>query len=116
AVVWATLATGSTYTHGAELFSVLDVPFLSSNMFYNIQRELGEVWKDSLWNVIEGAGKLEREAAIKNGDFETDQGGRKIGNITVYLDGVWSKRSYGHTYNAFSEVVSFVLSSLSLHQ
>ncbi|KAF2892022.1 hypothetical protein ILUMI_14151, partial [Ignelater luminosus] len=90
AVVWATLATGRTYTHSAELFSVLDVPFLSSNMFYDIQRELGE-------NVIESAGKLEREAAIKNGDFET-------GNFTVYLDGVWSKRSYGHTYNAFSGV------------
>lgn len=43
AAVWGTLATGSTYTHSAELFSVLDIPFLSPNTFYGIQTELSEV-------------------------------------------------------------------------
>ncbi|KAF2888978.1 hypothetical protein ILUMI_17195 [Ignelater luminosus] len=61
AVVWATLATGSTYTHSAELFSVLDVPFLSSNIFYDIQRELGGVWKDSLWNMMRQEKKVQQK-------------------------------------------------------
>ncbi|CAH1114816.1 unnamed protein product [Psylliodes chrysocephalus] len=43
AVVWGTLATGSTYSHTDKLFSVLNIPFISKYSFYKIQRELSTV-------------------------------------------------------------------------
>lgn len=50
---------------------------------------------------MEESGKEEHNAAIDRGDVDSDG----IPFITVYLDGGWSKRSYGHTYNAHSGVV-----------
>lgn len=51
---------------------------------------------------MEESGKEEHNAAIDRGDADSDG----IPFITAYLDGGWSKRSYGHTYNAHSGVVS----------
>lgn len=51
---------------------------------------------------MEEAGKKERELALENGDV--DPNGMPF--ITVLVDGGWSKRSYGHSYNAHSGVVS----------
>lgn len=48
------------------------------------------------------AGKEERDLAIQNGHVDDDG----IPYITVVVDGAWSKRSYGHNYNALSGVVS----------
>ncbi|XP_049821547.1 uncharacterized protein LOC126265075 [Aethina tumida] len=74
----------------------MDIPCLSKNLYYKIQNELDQVWKESLWLALEEAGKLEREAAIKEGHVDS----HGIPYITDgYLDGGWSKRSYGHTYN-----------------
>ena len=41
------------------------------------------------------AGEEERQLAIERGDYH--QG---VPAITVILDGGWSKRSHGHSYNA----------------
>lgn len=60
------------------------------------------MWKDSLWEIMELAGKEEHEIAKRNGDIDDDG----IPHITVFLDGGWSKRSYGHSYTAASGVVS----------
>ncbi|XP_049822122.1 uncharacterized protein LOC126265272 [Aethina tumida] len=77
----------------------MDIPCLSKNLYYKIQNELDQVWKESLWLALEEAGKLEREAAIKEGHVDS----HGIPYITDgYLDGGWSKRNYGHTYNANS--------------
>lgn len=43
AAVWGTLSTGSTYAHLSEFLSVLDIPRLTRNMFYELQRNLGFV-------------------------------------------------------------------------
>lgn len=48
------------------------------------------------------AGREELDAAIQQGHIDSDG----IPYISVYLDGGWSKRSYGHNYNAASGVVS----------
>lgn len=45
AAVWGTLATGGCYSHLAELLSVMDIPKISSNTFFEFQRELGSVSK-----------------------------------------------------------------------
>lgn len=47
-------------------------------------------------------GAREKAIAIEKGHVEDG-----IPFITVIVDGGWSKRSYGHAYNASSGVVSF---------
>ncbi|XP_031333159.1 uncharacterized protein LOC116182246 [Photinus pyralis] len=104
ATVWGTLATGSTFAHTSEFLSILDIPPMRGNMFFDIQRNLGDVWKDSLWQNMEKAGQEERKIAVEHGDVDTD--GTPF--ITVFLDGGWSKRSYGHSYNAASGVAVII--------
>jgi len=43
AAVWGALSTGSTYSHMNEFFSVLDIPPMNGNMFFETQRDLGHV-------------------------------------------------------------------------
>lgn len=59
-------------------------------------------WKECIWEEIEAAGQEEKSLAIQN--KQVDENGMPW--ITVYLDGAWSKRSYGHTYDAHSGIVS----------
>lgn len=105
AAVWATISTSSTYMHMAEFLSILDIPCVSGNSFFTIQRELGEVnivyykksafswiviasqaWQNCLWKNLEEAGKAEYLVAIERGHIDGDG----IPYITVYVDGKWS--------------------------
>lgn len=52
------------------------------------------------------AGESEKKMAVERGDVING-----VPFITVIVDGGWSKRSYGHGFNAASGVVSH-----SLHQ
>lgn len=63
------------------------------------------MWKESLWEIMKSAGEEERNLAIKRGDVDSDG----IPYITVLLDGGWSKRSYGHNYNASSGAVRSII-------
>ena len=105
AAVWATLSVGSTYKHTEEFLSVLEIPPMSERRFYKLQSELGELWQDELIKNMEEAGKEEHDIAKNLGHVDEDG----IPYVTVYLDGGWSKRSYGHTYKASSGVVSICL-------
>lgn len=51
---------------------------------------------------MENTVKEERALAISNDCLDKDS----VPFITVYLDGGWSKRSYGYNYNTASGVVS----------
>lgn len=53
---------------------------------------------------IDEAHKEEIRMAIEKNNVDPDG----MPYITVVLDGGWSKRSYGHNYNALSGVVSTV--------
>lgn len=101
AAVWGTLATGSTYTQLKEQHSCMDIPNMPYKMFHEIEVQLGDIWKDSLWLSMEEAGIEEHQLANQNGQVDSD------GNpwISVFVDGGWSHRSYGHNYNASSGVV-----------
>lgn len=60
------------------------------------------MWQSEAVKDMTKAAEEERTIAIQNGNI--DKNG--VPCITVYLDGGWSKRSYGHNYNAASGVVS----------
>lgn len=51
---------------------------------------------------MENAASIERKHALDEGNVDEDG----VPYITVYVDGGWSKRSYGHSYNALSGTVS----------
>lgn len=51
---------------------------------------------------MEENGKREKDLAIENKEIDSDG----VPNITILLNGEWSKRSYGHSYNAASGLVS----------
>lgn len=99
--VWGTLATGSTYGHLLEFLSVLNIPPFTYHLFSNIENCLGELWDKALTEETIVAGIEERQIATEKGQIDNEG----IPWTTVYLDGGWSKRSYGHSYNAASGVV-----------
>lgn len=53
---------------------------------------------------MEKAGSREREMAIEKGQVDGDG----VPWITVYIDGSWSKRSYGTNFNALSGMVGII--------
>ncbi|KAJ8909537.1 hypothetical protein NQ315_002087 [Exocentrus adspersus] len=55
-------------------------------------------WHNQLIGDFSKAGKEEARIATEKGNVDPDG----VPFITVYLDGGWSKRSYGHAYNAAS--------------
>lgn len=61
------------------------------------------MWKDAAWKDMEEAGIEEARLARERGHIDNDG----IPYVTVYLDGGWSKRSFGHSYTASSGVVSY---------
>ncbi|KAI4455640.1 restriction endonuclease [Holotrichia oblita] len=60
-----------------------------------------KIWKDALWQELHTAGEEETLLAIEKGHVIEN-----VPWITVHLDGGWSKRSYGHSNNAASGVVT----------
>ncbi|XP_072375407.1 uncharacterized protein [Diabrotica undecimpunctata] len=102
--VWGTLSTGGTYAQLTGLLGALDIPSMSYRLFHNIEIELGDKWIEGLWKSMEEAGIKERELAIAEGQLDSDG----IPWTTVYCDGGWSHRSYGHSYNASSGVAVII--------
>lgn len=99
-VVWGTITSGSTYTSTKELLSVMDIPMMCNKTFTAKEVELGQIWMESLASEMIEAGK--EEYAIAEKQHNVVDG---FGEITVYIDRGWSKRSYGHNYIASSGVV-----------
>lgn len=64
------------------------------------------MWRDDIADKMKEAGAEEHRIALEKGHVDDDG----IPYIDVYLDGGWSKRSYGHSYNANSGAVSRKLS------
>nr|CAH7733841.1 unnamed protein product [Callosobruchus chinensis] len=96
--VWGALSTGNTFSHLKELLSMMDIPPMAYSTFQKIENDLAFAWKEELWSVMEKAGQEEKAMAIDNN--QVDENG--VPWTTVYLDGGWSHRSYGHNYNAAS--------------
>ena len=93
------MSTGGGCSSLEESMSIMGVPSLSKTMFINIERCLGLAFEDYLTELVLKAGREEKQIVIRN---ETQH--HEIPAISVIVDGGWSKRSHGHSYNANSGV------------
>lgn len=107
AYVWGTLTAGSYYTQAAHITNVMDIPTISASKFRKVEKLLGNVWRDHLTDIIKKNGEMEKAIAIEKNHVDEDG----VPHVTVYVDGGWPKRSYGHDYSSASGMVSY----LSLH-
>ncbi|KAK9685426.1 hypothetical protein QE152_g38052 [Popillia japonica] len=98
AFVWGTLSSGGTFHQTKEVLQHLNISPMNYRQFSDIEENLQSLWKDTLWESMEKAGKEEHEIAKNKGNIDINN----IASTTVYVDGGWSKRSYGHNYNASS--------------
>lgn len=96
---------GCGFSQMEQLFSTLDVPFMSHVKYQNTEDETGEYWKDTASAMMVEAAKEEAEAAIQRGDIDPED---SVPFITVIADACWSKRSYGKNYNALSGAAAIV--------
>lgn len=105
AFVWGTLTSGSYYTQAAHITNLMDIPTMSANKFRKTETLLGGVWSDHLTKVLKKNGEEEKALAIEKNCVD-DNG---VPHVTVYVDGGWPKRSYGHDYSSASGMVSYQL-------
>ncbi|CAG9771313.1 unnamed protein product [Ceutorhynchus assimilis] len=107
ACVWATFSGGTTFKTMTEFLSIMNIPSLSYRMYHKLELKLANDWKKPLWGSMEEAGiagKEEYDNAVATNALDVDG----VPWITVYLDGGWSHRSYGHNYNAASGVAVII--------
>lgn len=104
AFVWATVTAGSYYTQAAHITSLMDIPTMTGQTFRLIEKQLGNVWHEHLAEEIKKAGEQERSIAIDKGNVSSDG----IPYITVYVDGGWLKRSYGHNFDSSSGMACII--------
>uniref|UniRef100_A0A2A4IWF1 Uncharacterized protein n=1 Tax=Heliothis virescens TaxID=7102 RepID=A0A2A4IWF1_HELVI len=104
AFVWATVTSGSYYTQAAHITSLMDIPTMSPRKFHCIEKKLGRVWFEHLTEEIKTAGEQERSIAIQKGDLSSDG----VPFVTVYVDGGWLKRSYGHNFDSPSGMACII--------
>ncbi|XP_063219205.1 uncharacterized protein LOC134529242 isoform X2 [Bacillus rossius redtenbacheri] len=104
AATWGTVMSGKGHAVIEQLFSLMEIPPASSSTFMKEEREIGKVWFESLTEAMEQAAKEEHLHALEEGHVDDDG----IPYITVIVDGGWSHRSYGHSYNAKSGVAIII--------
>ncbi|KAJ8968814.1 hypothetical protein NQ314_002076 [Rhamnusium bicolor] len=104
ALALGTLSTGTGYSMVNELFSVLNVPFMSPNTYQRHHENVAELIHKLSWATIEKSGKEETELARELGQVD----GNGTPFISVIADGAWSKRSYSTNYNAPSGVACII--------
>ena len=97
--VWGQMATGGGHTKLQEIMATLGIPVMSKNSSTSTERGIGKWWKQQLQLSMLQAGREEKRLAEERGDYHEG-----VPAITVIVDGGWSKRSHGHSYNAKSGV------------
>lgn len=100
AIVWGNLSIGIGRNQCEELFSLMDIPFIAEKTYSCKILQVKKIWEKHMFQQMQKAGEEEREIAVHKGNLCADG----TPYITVIVDGGWSKRSYGHGYNAASGV------------
>lgn len=102
ALALGTVSTGTGYSAANELFSVLNIPFMTDVTYQKHHENIGNIIHNTSWKSMEEAAKEEARLARESGDINEND----IPLIAVVADGAWSKRSYSTNYDASSGVVS----------
>ena len=93
------MATGGGHAHLSETMSVLGVPVMAKNAFVQTKKDIGEFWHLRLTDAMVEAGREEKRLAEGKGELHEG-----VPDITVIVDGGWSKCSHHHSYKAKSGV------------
>lgn len=108
-VDWGILCSGGTYTQAYELFSFLNMPFLSRQAFIKDENAMDDTLEAALEASTQMAIQKERKLIL---DEARDRGANLIDGepieITAALDGSWGQRSNGHRYNSASGCAAIV--------
>ncbi|KAK5639970.1 hypothetical protein RI129_010781 [Pyrocoelia pectoralis] len=103
AFVWGITSIGAGYSQGEELFSVLNVPFMTKRKYKKVESLVSADWEKRLVREMHSNALAERRIAIESGHISNG-----IPYITVVVDGGWAKRSYGHSYSSLSGVACII--------
>lgn len=87
------------------LLTPMEIPYPSKKLFTKIQNQMGQQVVKAAKISMKDVGKEESTNSMQCGDFITllDKDGNleaQIPQCTVVVDGAWTKRSYGHSYNS----------------
>ncbi len=69
AAVWGQMSIGGGHSNLEESMSVFGVPVMTKKSFMASEKRIGTWWMDILQQVMDTAGKEEREIATRNGSF-----------------------------------------------
>lgn len=98
------MSVGIGFNNSEELFSVLEIPYMSTTLYQKCHEIISTAWENTASALMSEAAKEEAEHAIKTGSVDKDG----IPLITVVADGCWSKRSYRTNYSALSGAAAIV--------
>lgn len=106
---WAILRSGGTFSQTQELFSMLNMPFLSHFSFNKDEVAMDNVLETALEDSLNRAIEQEKQAVLK----ELKEQGRvlqtdEIIGSSAALDGLWGQRSNGHRYNSASGCAAII--------
>lgn len=107
AAVSGTLTTGIGFAQFEELCAAINITCMSETSYRKYRDKVIGYFEKAASAAMKEAADEERKLAFAAGDFIIYEG-RKIALIAVVADGQWSRRSYGHTYNALSGAVAIV--------
>lgn len=102
-VDWAILCSGGTYTQAHELFSFLDMPFMSRQSFIKDEVAMDDIFEKALEESTTKAVQEEKGAVLKELEEQgLSNTNKELIESCAALDGSWGQRSNGHRYNSAS--------------
>ncbi|XP_063222723.1 uncharacterized protein LOC134531105 isoform X1 [Bacillus rossius redtenbacheri] len=104
AFVWGALSVGIGHYQSQEMMAILDVPIMDKRKWQRHEIRIEEVWEEKLETYMQKNGTVERKKALERGHVDNDG----VPYISVYVDGAWCKRTYGHAFNAASGVACII--------
>lgn len=99
------LATGIGFSQARELTAAINMPFMSWDLYHKCEAKLGKDLWDTLLASMKETAAAEIELAKERGELPDAEG---YWRVPVIVDGGWSKRSYGHNYNASGGVAVII--------
>jgi hypothetical protein len=103
AIAAGAICSGVGYSAVKTIFNSLELQMIGKGTYQRAEKRVGKKLDEAVALNCKRNGEKERELAIEAGETYTYDG-KTYAFITVTVDGGWSKRSYGHSYNANSGV------------